>query len=110
MLKSRDTLYIGTGRTVLALDAKTGEERWRAKLKSVSGSIVTLLLKDNHLYVGHGGWVYCLSTDDGAIIWKNGLPKTGYYAVMLAMEGAEGNSVSAAAAAAKAAVDYQQRG
>jgi outer membrane protein assembly factor BamB len=91
MARGRKPLFIGTGRFVAALDAKTGEEIWRTKLPhSGTTPVVTLLLKDNGVYVGHGGRAYCLSQDDGTILWENGLPRMGWGAVLMTMEGATG--------------------
>lgn len=99
--KTPQALYVGTNRFVAALDPKTGDEFWRTKLPHSSsfGAVVTILIKDDLLYVGHGGRAYCLSRADGSIIWENGLPKMGYYPVLMAMEGAQGISSPDAVAA-----------
>ena len=97
-------LYVGTGRFVVAVDPASGEEVWRTKIPSPYGTIVTLLLAKDRVYVGHAGSVYCLDARSGGILWKNGLPKTGYGAVLLTMEGAD-CSVQPGAVAAQAAID-----
>lgn len=102
--KFPNLLFVGTGRFVIGLDAVSGAEVWRAKLPHASGNIVTLMLGRDCLFVGHSGRAYALNPRSGEIIWENGLPKTGYSAVMLAMEGAAMGS-SAAAAAAQMAAD-----
>jgi outer membrane protein assembly factor BamB len=98
MARNREILYVGTGRFVAAIDAKTGEEIWRTKLPHATGNIVTILLKDGRLYVGHAGRAYCLNQQDGSLLWENGLAKMGFGAVLLAMEGAQGCDASGAAA------------
>jgi len=90
MAAKREFLYAGVGRNVLALDARTGEEVWRTKLPHTGSSVVTLLLKDGCLYVGHCGRAYGLDARSGAILWENGLPRTGWGPVLLTMEGAHG--------------------
>ncbi|MBN2560882.1 MAG: PQQ-binding-like beta-propeller repeat protein [Phycisphaerae bacterium] len=99
MARSRKLLYVGTGRYVAALDPKTGEECWRTKLPHAGASVVTMLIKDEHLLVGHAGHAYCLAKASGEIIWENGLPRMGYNPVLLAMEGAQGPSAGDVAGA-----------
>src|SRR6266404_2728713 len=103
MASDGELLYVGTGRFVAALDAETGEERWRTKLKGSTTTVVTMLLKGPHLFAGHRGRVYCLDADTGAIMWKNDLPKLGYDAVLLTTDGVHGCMSQAAAAVMKEA-------
>ena len=98
MPKGPKVLYIGTNRFVTALNAKTGEESWRTKLPHAGGAVVTILIKDRCLFVGHAGHAYCLDKRTGEILWENGLPKMGYHPVLLAMEGAQGSSSGEVAA------------
>jgi outer membrane protein assembly factor BamB len=110
MVKNREKLYVGSRRYVAALDAQTGEEIWRTKFSSSSSAIVTMLLKGHQLFVGHSGHAYCLDTETGAIQWCSDLPKMGYNAVMLAMEGASGCVSQGAAAAVQEAYDGADAG
>ncbi len=82
-----EPLYVGTNRFIVAIDPRTGEELWRAKLDADRG-VVALLIRDRYLFAGCSGYVYCLNRHDGAILWKNTLPRTGYDSVVLLMEGA----------------------
>jgi hypothetical protein len=102
MSRNREILYVGTGRFVAAVDAKTGEEIWRTKLPHAMGNIVTIILKDGRLYVGHAGRAYGLNLQDGTIMWENGLAGMGLGAVLMAMEGAQGCTMPGAVAAAEA--------
>lgn len=90
MAAKRDTLYVGVGRCVIALDAKTGDEMWRTKLPHSGSSVVAILLKNGCLYVGHCGRAYGLDARTGDILWENGLRGTGWGPVLMAMEGAHG--------------------
>jgi outer membrane protein assembly factor BamB len=99
MAKNREVLYVGTGRTVLALHPKTGEEVWRTTLPHGGSQVVTLLLKEGSLYVGHAGRAYRLDAQSGEILWHNGLPRTGWGSVLLTMEGAHGCTAPGVAAA-----------
>jgi outer membrane protein assembly factor BamB len=101
-------LYVGTNRSVAALNARTGEELWRTKLPHQAGSIVTLLMSGAQLYAGCGGRVYCLDARTGDVIWENGLPKLGYQPVLLAMPGADAVSSPEGAIAAWESQQQQQ--
>jgi outer membrane protein assembly factor BamB len=101
MPRSDKVIFAGTGRHVIALRSETGEEIWRTKLPSGTSNIVSLLVAGNDVFAGHSGRVYCLDALSGAIKWQNGLPRTGYSAVILAS--AAGASSSAAIAATVAA-------
>ena len=98
MAQKQTPLYIGTGRHVAALDARTGEELWRTRLPH-SGSPVSLIIKGPNIYVGAGGYAYCIDKRYGEIIWENGLKRMGFQAVLMAMEGAAGCSSHGVAAA-----------
>ena len=54
---------------LVALDAKDGRLRWRF---TAGGRIDTppTLHEDLCLFGAHDGWVYCLSTADGELVWK----------------------------------------
>ena len=107
MPRRPDALYAGTGRYVIAVDAATGTERWRTKLPSIHGAVVSLMLNADKLYVGHGGELHCLDPETGAVRWTNKLPKTGYNPVMMALPGAVasiGAAMAASHMAAQAAV------
>lgn len=106
MARDADTLYTGTGRYVVALRRQTGAEVWRTKLPNSVSGVVSLLLHDRELFVGHSGYVYCLDADTGRIMWENGLPRTGYNPVIMTMAGTGGSAavvVAAHLAAAAAA-------
>jgi len=101
MAQANTPLYIGTGRFVAALDAQSGEELWRTKLPhSGNGGPVTLLIKGAHVFIGCHGRAYCLDKHTGGVLWQNGLPKMGFHAVLLALEGADAGSCGSAASAA----------
>jgi WD40 repeat protein len=67
----RDTVYFASSAdfSVYALDAKTGKVRW---VFFTAGPVrLAPAVVENRLYVGSDdGCVYCLSTDDGSLIWK----------------------------------------
>lgn len=71
----RQVLFIGAQGKVLALDAETGGELWRSKLK---GSGTVLLLRDKEqLYASVSGELWCLDVASGAVRWHNKLKGLG---------------------------------
>lgn len=100
MAKRTNSIYVGTGRFVLALDAETGTELWRTKLPSTISGVVSLMLDGPNLFVGHCGRVFRLSALTGAIEWQNGLPRTGYSPVIMAAAGIASSMGAVVAAAA----------
>ena len=57
-----------TANRVIALDAKTGKEKWRF----LTGGPVTVTptWHDGKVYAGcHDGWVYCLDAETGQLTW-----------------------------------------
>lgn len=97
-----EAVYVATNGFVISLSAASGEENWRVKLpKGTNANPVTLLLKGERLLVGGSGRVWCLDRRSGAVLWENGLPKTGFHAVLLAMEGATGGADGGSAVVAE---------
>ena len=65
MAVRRTPLYIGTNRYIAALDPLTGEELWRTRLPHSGGTVVTIVIKGQNLFVGHAGHAYCLDKRSG---------------------------------------------
>jgi outer membrane protein assembly factor BamB len=76
MPRSRNTIHIGVGGHVVALDTNTGAERWRTKLKSTAPTI-TLWDTGEQVFAGVNGELYCLSTATGEVLWHNKLKGLG---------------------------------
>lgn len=76
MPRGKQTVLIGVGGHVVALDASTGTERWRTKLKSAAPNI-SIWDTGDHVYAGANGELYCLSTATGAVLWHNKLKGLG---------------------------------
>lgn len=70
-----DVLYIGIGGHAVALDAATGTELWRTKLRS--SSFVTVFQSGSRLFAGAGGQLFCLDCASGDVLWCNKLKALG---------------------------------
>lgn len=94
-----DLLYVGSGRTVAALDRLTGLTAWRIKLPRLfAGNIVMLLPHGSELYVGRGGYVYCLDRFNGSVLWERGVTSGSSGLTVLAIAGSEAGAQQAASA------------
>jgi outer membrane protein assembly factor BamB len=95
-VSSNELVFLGVGSHAVALDAATGTEVWRTKVKS--SGFVTIHTDGRQLYVGSGGEVWCLDPVTGAVRWHNKLPRLGMGIVSF-----QGGSVAAVAARQAAA-------
>ena len=101
-----ELLYAGVGRTVVAMDRFTGRPAWRVKLpRLLGGSISMVLPHGNEVYVGRGGYVYCLDRFDGSVLWERGTNASGNM-VLLAVPGAGAEQQQAAVG--RAAMEAQR--
>jgi outer membrane protein assembly factor BamB len=95
-------LYLGVGGHVVAVDAATGEEVWRTRLKMTT--FTTVWTDGKRVYAGALGEIYCLDAAAGTILWRNPLKGLGRGVVAFPGSGLEvGAAVAAAQAAAAAA-------
>lgn len=101
MARSRkhEVLYIGVGSHVVAIQAATGEELWRTKIKR--SSYMTIHQDGDLLFAGAGGELFCINRLSGTILWHNKLKGLGLG--LVAFPGTSEASMHAAAAAAAAA-------
>jgi outer membrane protein assembly factor BamB len=100
MPRVKEFLYIGIGGTVVALDAKTGDEVWRSERLKMT-SFITIALVGERLFAGAGGELFCLDPANGQLLWHNKLKGLGHS--VIAFAGAPEAVMAAAMAAAKAA-------
>jgi outer membrane protein assembly factor BamB len=94
MTRIGDREFVGLGGHVVAIDAATGAELWRTRLKG--SDVVTLSVVANRVLGGTKGEVFCLDPATGAILWHNRLKGLGTGIVAFTSSGYE---VIAAAAA-----------
>jgi outer membrane protein assembly factor BamB len=101
MSRSGSTLYLGVGGHVVAVDAATGEELWRTKLKMTT--LTTVWTDGQRVYAGAQGELFCLDASAGNILWHNPLKGLGRGLVAFPGSGPEAAAAIAAAQAAAAA-------
>lgn len=65
----RDLMYVGIAGSVVALDCRTGNERWRTRLKR--SSYLMLVSDGEHILASTAGEVFCLDPTTGRILWHN---------------------------------------
>jgi outer membrane protein assembly factor BamB len=75
-------IYVGIKNSVIALDAATGAEMWRAKLKG--SDFVTVLFDGRSLIAANAGEVFALDPSNGAVLWHNTMKGMGLGIVSLA--------------------------
>ena len=95
----RTLIFVGIKDSVVAVDARTGDEVWRAKLKSMS-SFVTVLWDGEFLVASANGEVFGLDWRDGTITWHNKMKGLGLGFVSLASSRATTETSSPATPAA----------
>jgi outer membrane protein assembly factor BamB len=102
--RNASVLYIGVGSHVVAVQANSGEELWRTKLKTTS--YVTVYREGEQLFAGAGGELFCLDPSSGSILWRNKLKGLGLGVVSFVGTDVSGIAMVAAqrAAATTAAV------
>ncbi|MGK2860106.1 MAG: PQQ-binding-like beta-propeller repeat protein [Thermoanaerobaculia bacterium] len=96
MAKKTGIVYVGIGSHVVALDAGSGVEIWKRKLKG--STFVTLQVDGDALLAGVNGEVFCLDAKTGEVRWHNKLKGLGMGFVTFGTT----NEISAAAAAVAA--------
>ena len=86
-MKTHGTVIIGIRSHALSLDATTGAEIWRTKLKS--GQFVTVYAREDRVFAGASGELFCLDRASGNLIWHNKLQKLGFGLVSFAADPAK---------------------
>ena len=94
-------MYLGVGGHVVAIDAATGEEIWRTRLKS--STFTTVWSDGKRVYAGAQGEVFCVDAAAGNVLWHNPLKGLGRGIVAFPGSGPEAAAALAAAQAAAVA-------
>lgn len=103
----RTIIYVGIKHFVVALDARTGAEVWRTKLKG--SDFVTVLWDGETLVAANSGEVWGIDEKSGAVMWHNELKGLGRGLVSLVSSRTPGPSGPGDALAGKYRSIEQQR-
>lgn len=101
MARLYDRQFVGLGGHVVAVDAASGTEIWRTRLKGAD--VVTLCVAGNHILAGTKGELFCVDPGTGSILWHNRLKGLGTGIVAFASSGDEVVAATKAAQQAAAA-------
>ncbi|WP_448549553.1 outer membrane protein assembly factor BamB family protein [Thalassotalea fusca] len=96
-----EKLFLGINNHVMCLSKSTGEEIWRAKLRS--SSITNVYFEDDKVFAYSGGHLFCLRAKDGEIVWENPLKGMGYGTCIIASEQQNTSVITSQLAAQQAA-------
>lgn len=107
-MRYKNALFVLTNGRVAAIDKKTGDVIWEVKLKThlghnLSYNIGQLTVEGDKIFVGISGYLLCLQTKDGSMVWKNELKGWGLQFISMANAGNEAAAASIAKAAATVA-------
>jgi outer membrane protein assembly factor BamB len=75
-MRKAPTIILGIKSHVMSVDATSGNELWRTKLKS--SQFVTVYQRRDRIFAGAAGELFCLDTSGGSILWHNKLKGLGY--------------------------------
>ncbi len=85
-------LYLGGRGRVVALDKRTGDEVWTTDLKvgwfRLGNSFVTLVEGVDHLYAFAYGIAYCLTKNEGLVVWQHKVKELKNSLASLSVDGA----------------------
>ena len=70
-MKTSDLVFVGIGRSVVALNQTTGELVWASKLKGYD--FVNVVLDGERLLATSCGEIFCLDPLTGELLWHNPL-------------------------------------
>jgi len=77
-------IILGIKSHVVSVDATSGRELWRTKLKGAQ--FVTVYQRRDRIFAGAAGELFCLDTARGSILWHNKLKGLGYGIVCFAAD------------------------
>ena len=88
-MRKAPSILLGVRSHVVSIDATSGTELWRTKLKS--SQLVTIYPRGDRIFAGAAGELFCLEPSNGSILWHNGLKRLGFGIVCFAAESGRGH-------------------
>jgi outer membrane protein assembly factor BamB len=95
-MKISELVFVGIGRSVVALNRETGEKVWATRIKGYD--FVNVVLDGDRLYATCNGEIYCMDPVTGDGLWHNPLKGFGTGLASIATERAPGGGLTAALA------------
>ena len=92
-MKISELVFVGIGRSVVALHRDTGEKVWATRIKGYD--FVNVVLDGDRLYATCGGEIFCLDPITGDGLWHNPLKGFGTGLASIATERASGGGLTA---------------
>ncbi len=83
-MKTSELVFVGIGRSVVALNQANGEQVWTARLKGYD--FVNVVLDSDRLLATSSGEIYCLDPFTGNVLWHNPLKGHGTGLATIATE------------------------
>ena len=95
-MKTAELVFVGIGRSVVALNRAAGEQVWATRLKGYD--FVNVLLDGGRIFATCCGEIFCLDPLTGDVLWHNRLKGFGTGLATIATEAGAGSGLAAALA------------
>ena len=95
-MKTAELVFVGIGRSVVALNRASGEQVWATRLKGYD--FVNVLLDGGRIFATCCGEIFCLDPLTGDVLWHNRLKGFGTGLATIATEAGAGSGLAAALA------------
>ena len=88
-MKTSELVFVGIGKSVVALNPATGEQVWVTRLKGYD--FVNVVLDAGKVFATSCGEIFCLDPIAGAVLWHNRLKGFGTGLATIATEAGAGS-------------------
>jgi outer membrane protein assembly factor BamB len=92
-MKTSELVFVGIGRSVVALNRATGEQVWATRLKGYD--FVNVVLDGGRIFATCCGEIFCLDPLTGDVLWHNRLKGFGTGLATIATEAGAGSGLTA---------------
>ena len=92
-MKTSELVFVGIGKSVVALNRATGEQVWATRLKGYD--FVNVALDGGRVFATCCGEIFCLDPLAGDVLWHNRLKGFGTGLATIATEAGAGSGLTA---------------
>jgi outer membrane protein assembly factor BamB len=89
-MKTSELVFVGIGKSVVALNRRTGEQIWEARFKCFD-NFVNVVLDGGSVFATSAGEISCLDPFTGDVLWHNPLKGFGTGLAIIATEHTPGD-------------------